>query len=595
MNYSKPIVFILCACLTSVVFANNLALSPTDITNMVRFLTSDTDIGAGVTYQGTARSLSGLMLPMSYYSTPEYWAKYVCAIPGNNCVVEDTMGSDPGNQWSLGPISSKPGGDLQYERVNVFNGVNIYDAATWQIAMALAAKNNVPGASFALANNENDLLSYGYDGNAATAALNANRGNVDPFVYNQTLGKSIPPLNAYFFRMITRNWLSVDPFIKNSAYLKEFVVINPSTPLPSGYQAGNVTWADWKPITGENAWAFLIGPLQAAFLQYGSAAKIPLNAPAVQNALNVLTSFRTMQSHIGAIYYGPDGMFGNTGGKINPYEVSTENNASILAGLLMLQEVLTAKGQTNNIIHTMIYGDGVSTAGILSFFKNNAWDPVNHTFYQGGFADQPGQPEWKPTTEPQAVDVNTWTVTVLGQPLIDSWFGAGMANTIWENVKSWGGFFGPDNTLWGVGYSSQDGNGGGKFNSHGILSVEWTVGAINMVKALMSQYGSDSRVYANLQKDFDSMTTHVMSLRTDKYAQNAQAFPQGISSSLNSLVPIPDDKLAFLYASKRYSIPFGWYANPLPSTCSTAWILMQYYNFNPFTLGGGYAANFPVT
>jgi hypothetical protein len=295
------------------------------------------------------------------------------------------------------------------------------------------------------------------------------------------------------------------------------------------------------------------------------------------------------------VYYGPAGMYGNQGGVINPYEVSTENNASLLAGLLMLQAVLTAHGQPNAMIQTMIYGDGgKTTAGMLSYFKNNAWDEQAKTFYQGGFANQPGKAAWIPTTEPQAVDVNTWTVTVLGQPLIDSWFGAGTANTIWQSVKTWGGFYGPDNTLWGVGYSDKDGNGGGKFNANGILSTEWSAGAINMVQALMTQYGSSSPYYANLKNDFDSMINHEMSLRTDQYLNQSQAFPHGITSTFNSLVPMANNQLGFLYASKRYLIPFGWLANPLPSTCSTAWILMQYYHFNPFTLGGSFTSNFTV-
>src|SRR4029079_13693464 len=141
--------------------------------------------------------------------------------------------------------------------------------ATWQIAIALAAKNKVPGASFDLANNDNDLLTYGFDGNTTDHRYNANRGNTDYFTYYQTPGNTIKPQNAYFFRMVTRNWLSTDPFMTRPDYLALYVQIDPQTPLPNNYHIGNISWADWKPITGENAWAFLIGPLQAAYLQYG--------------------------------------------------------------------------------------------------------------------------------------------------------------------------------------------------------------------------------------------------------------------------------------------------------------------------------------
>jgi hypothetical protein len=42
----------------------------------------------------------------------------------------------------------------------------------------------------------------------------------------------------------------------------------------------------------------------------------------------------------------------------------------------------------------------------------------------------------------------------------------------------------------------------------------------------------------------------------------------------------------YVYASRRYAIPFGWYANPLPSTCATAWVLMLAAGFDPFGYGG---------
>lgn len=44
-----------------------------------------------------------------------------------------------------------------------------------------------------------------------------------------------------------------------------------------------------------------------------------------------------------------------------------------------------------------------------------------------------------------------------------------------------------------------------------------------------------------------------------------------------------DEHLGYLYASKRYFIPFGWYTNPIQSMASTTWVLMPDYNFNPFS------------
>lgn len=36
----------------------------------------------------------------------------------------------------------------------------------------------------------------------------------------------------------------------------------------------------------------------------------------------------------------------------------------------------------------------------------------------------------------------------------------------------------------------------------------------------------------------------------------------------------------------RYAIPFGWFANPLPSTASTSWAVFADADFNPLYLGG---------
>ena len=39
--------------------------------------------------------------------------------------------------------------------------------------------------------------------------------------------------------------------------------------------------------------------------------------------------------------------------------------------------------------------------------------------------------------------------------------------------------------------------------------------------------------------------------------------------------------------------PWGWYANPIGATCSTAWAVMHDHDFNPFLLGGGYTSALP--
>ncbi|HEY9659773.1 MAG TPA: hypothetical protein V6C65_15055, partial [Allocoleopsis sp.] len=203
-----------------------------------------------------------------------------------------------------------------------------------------------------------------------------------------------------------------------------------------------------------------------------------------------------------------------------------------------------------------------------------AWNASAGVFCQGGTYTQN---TWTPTTDSQAVDVSTWGLTVLGPQNLDQWFGAGTAFNIWQNVKQWGSFS-QNGQLWGVGYSSEDNNA--------IMSAEWTAGAINAVRCLMLQYQTDPVKFSSLQADHDAMMNRILNLRSDKYV--AASFPGGLDKNAFTHVNPPSGQLAFLYASKRYNIPFGWYSNPIPSTTSTSWTIYLHYDYNPFQLGGSY-------
>jgi hypothetical protein len=513
--------------------------------------------------------------------------------------------------YTLTPLSTSPGQNLQVERVNVYNGTDIYDAACWQIALGIHGKATSQSQLFDLAENQTQLLTVGYDGNADSPTAGANRATTksdNTFVYNGA--KITDPRHAYFFRMVTKNWLSTDPFLDTS-YIEHVKALN----LPkdnSEYCCGKITWLDWKPITGENAWAFLLGPIQTVRSKMQSVSQnyVPFTSQAVQNAVDILVAFANMQSPIGGIYYACKGSLGNQGGQpVDPYEVSVENNASTLAGLTVLQQTLEEELQYEtdlsaeqkvtiqkalDLIHVMIHGgttiQNYHTEGLLAFFQKYAWDSENGIFFQGGLANKPGHSTWEPTREPKAVDVCTWGASVLGQPLLDSWYGFGTAYQLWENVKSWGAYFGPDKEIWGVGYSDQD--------AHGINSAEWTAGAINFLRCMISQYSAVTdpqnkpkaeAMVAAMQKDHDSMFAKLMTLRTDQYVKT-EAYQSVRPPNYSELIPITSDKLAFLYASKRYAIPFGWFANPIPSTTSTSWTIMLHYNFNPFHPEGSYDA-----
>jgi hypothetical protein len=85
-----------------------------------------------------------------------------------------------------------------------------------------------------------------------------------------------------------------------------------------------------------------------------------------------------------------------------------------------------------------------------------------------------------------------------------------------------------------------------------------------------SQNGEAKRFTEALQADEQSMLAALENMRTDIYT--ASGFP-GQLDNYQTLQPVRQTR-PYLYASKRYLIPFGWYAIPIPSTCATAWMVM---------------------
>ncbi len=548
------------------------------------------------------------LLPASYRDTPEYWAAYVCQSPGNTCDVTDTY--DPSN-YHLTPQAGRSG-ELQTERVNVHNGANIYDAATWQIAVMLGAVKN--GFAVRTENNAYALASSltrfhhqsGVESRASTApGTKRATTSGSTFTYNGNIISD--GRRAYAFRAIAPAWLARDPLMGT-----RHAGVVTATGLPrsnADYEAGKISWSDWKPITGENAWAFFIGPLQAAYIHHvvgERKAAIPFADLAVQNALDVLPTFAAMQSVRGGVYYAPAGTIGNQGDQPgNPYAVSVENNFSLYAGLLILRATLQAQAASENdkskidtalgLIDRMINGGSsgakTPTAGLLAFFRTAAWQ--DGVFVQGGVANAPTQNrDWVPSQGPRAVDVQTWGISALGTKQIDAWFGHGAAFALWQNLKTWGAY-GAGQTLWGVGYSDHDGNGidpSGVYKQ-GVMSAEWTAGAINAVRNMIATYGTETpsssnytgaqKYIASLRDDEAEMLNAVQKLRVDHYGSTA--FPEKPD---NFAAFISEKTRPYLYASRRYAIPFGWYANPIPSTASTAWMLMLANHYDPFGFGG---------
>lgn len=567
-----------------------------DLGPTYEFLVSDRAAKGGALYFPAAYRQQGIAVPFSFRDSEQYWGQYVCAFPDRKCAVTDVY--DPAD-YTLKPRAGDAG-VLQTERVNVHNGTNIYDAAVWQIAVVLGSvvngfRNFVDADAYRLATHENRILAD--TENRADTPLGkraVTRG--DLYRYNDHVVQKTT--SAYSFRMAAPTWLADDPLM-GSRYASLVTAGELPRDNPQ-YRAGRIAWTDWKPVTGENAWAYLLGPLQAAYIHYvvGQKGKcVPFEELAVRNALDILPTFAAMQSSLGAVYYAPS----HSGdGSAASHLVSVENNFSLYAGLQVLRSTLQAelvndthltqddKGRVRSalaLIHTMVSGgqlpDHRVTAGLLSFFKQAAWN--GSEFVQGGFANDPAQERpWVPVLRPRAVDVNTWGVAALGADRIDKWFGFGAAFRIWSEVKSWGAY-GVGHTLWGVGYSDQDGNGTNPDGPYkqGVLSAEWTAGAIVMVRNMIRHYAGAAQYESGLREDESAMLDAVQSLRFDRY--QSTDFPGKPANYQNLIV---QGSKPYLYASRRYLIPFGWYANPIPSTASTAWIIMLADDFDPFGYGG---------
>jgi hypothetical protein len=107
-----------------------------------------------------------------------------------------------------------------------------------------------------------------------------------------------------------------------------------------------------------------------------------------------------------------------------------------------------------------------------------------------------------------------------------------------------------------------------------------------MVRQQLAHYRSTHTADAQsaarvLEADEHAMLDGFRSLRYDVYARSDVAGKPAHYTEL-----IPQRSLPYLYASRRMFVPFGWHANPLPSTCATSWAIFLAARFDPFRYGG---------
>eukprot|EP01102_Stenamoeba_stenopodia_P012547 TRINITY_DN397_c0_g1_i1.p1 TRINITY_DN397_c0_g1~~TRINITY_DN397_c0_g1_i1.p1 ORF type:complete len:536 (-),score=132.58 TRINITY_DN397_c0_g1_i1:167-1774(-) len=488
-------------------------------------------------------------LPLSFYVPSTYYPSVPASqqFSPNYSYTEPMIVPQCNNE--LVPANLLNAYTFQTEQFLATLGLNIYDAAVWCMAMGLLGQGDV-----AMNYIQNTLVAHqtlqfpDIKGDRPCVGVVDFGQCSDPyqtgvcgFCYGDTGSRTLSTTNAWFFRMIT-----------------DYFALEGTADARCPQLGIEWVWNDYKPILGENSWANLLGPLNLATILAGSVNQIPANSPAYTLLQDYLPSLQQMFiPSINAIYYAPHNTWSFN--NMSDYEISTENQASTLAGLKAALFVM----QNNNIFTDQIPLVQNLINSLMSYLKS-AYSPEYGYFHQGGYYNG-SDGSWTWVKEPFfATDCQTWVMSVLGPQQVDSWFGAGTAYNIWQNTKKIAGYqLTKNGTVSGVGYSE---------NTVQIFSGEWTFGAINMLKIFANEYTQYS---------------------SEEFLYEAAYMRQAIEEQLTLTQTINGTNAwGVLYANQRYFIPFGWWANPLLATSSTGWAVLVDMGYNPFLLGGAYASSY---
>jgi len=505
------------------------------------------------------------------------------------------------------------------ERTLTRYGLNLYDAATWQIALTLwnqydvafiyesnilytgttgpaGTKNGNPGGIVNLRADAEDFK-YGFDKvPGSTLKEITYPGNVTHFPQQQNGDPGDPTKKgpgSFFYRMIGPKYVMVDPM--TGSYDNSWKFPWPNYDKTTEWNTfGIIHFNDWKPITGENVWGSMLGPLQSLGLATNNNMtntscgnyfrrpvlqcdwqKFETTPPPVQLGISIIPALLALQSDLGSLYHCP------WGSKIFPpdpeegWNVSNENNFSGFASLTVFEQTLTnySKGSSDPVLQWALQSATKLREGLDKWFSSDSMMSDKsqlpdgaQVVPQGGHVNSSGYfPVPINSVGGLAVDCQTWGMTVLGQPRLDKQFGFGTAYNIWQTAKKYAGYY-KGEVLCGVGYTDLT-NVTHSVPQNDIWSAEWTFGAINMAQTLSGQYAAagDAQKAKDLLIDAQSMYNEVTKL-----------WPSGLR--------FPDG--SYVYANKRFFIPWGWFSNPIAALCSTAWSVMQERNFDPFHYGG---------
>jgi len=493
-------------------------------------------------------------------------------------------------------------------------GLNLYDAATWQIALTLW---NLYDVAYIYESNVlyTGTTGPGPSGQGMPGGITDIRADDSDFQYgpNKVLGSALktvtypgnvthfPAVNgkpgtptkkgpgSFFYRMIGPHYKMVDPM--TGSYGNAWKYPWPNYDSTTTWNTfGIVHFNDWKPITGENVWAAILGPLQALGLKTNNNLTnsscgndflrpekwcdfktFDTTPPPVQLSISIIPALIALQAEAGTLFHCP------WGSKIFPPDpdeganVSNENNFSGFASIDTLYWVLTnyTKGSSDQTLSWALESATNLRKGLLKWFSNanilskkGQLPDGKQVVPQGGHYNSSGYfPVAINTKGGLAIDCQTWGMTVMGRETLDSKYGMGFSYGVWQTAKQYSGYF-KGTVLAGVGYTDTAKNGT-SVATNDIWSAEWTFGAINMAQVLSKSYrdAGDSEKADSLLADAQSMYNEVTKL-----------WPEGLR--------FPDG--SYVYANKRFFIPWGWFSNPISALCSTAWSVLQARNCDPF-------------
>lgn len=546
-------------------FVSNLSFSAASISEDYPFYTNASSISTSAQIPLLARWLhlislqnAGITIPKSFDSGM-YWT-YLADHHLAYQLYRKT------NDNGTCQVLSNQSNDATIERALQQQGLDIYDGAVWQMAMSLVAKDNL--LYLQDVEQYQNFLMNGLSGGFLSYYAYKN------YHYN---GKTMPSeKNAYLLKFVSPTWAF------------NYDVLNQC----------NMEWPEWSAVTGEEAWAVLLGPIQSIYLLNDGKHNPNWSSQSQADDYLILghralDAFLAMQAPSGGVYRNVA-----MPGKPQDLDISLENNFSLYAGLSLFEKALKArdviyrqqiyfdqkKGKIKRRILQTLNADiddinkiNLLKQGLVRFFSGQGgvtvFDQEGKYFYASVSGETANKKDF-------AVDVQTWGAAVIATDQKDdhdenepsllnamiNTYGKEVMFNMFEAAFDKASYYGTDNQLLGLGYTAQK-----PTDPFYVLSGEWSLGAVNTAMVLARYYQNDPEKVSLLIAQAKNILRGVIAETTNL---------QGEAHSGTA-------KLSYLYANKRTFIPFGWFSNKMPSTASTAWALMVNRCFNPFELGGG--------